>query len=114
MEEKNSLKSSLSARVDPEIKENIFKEAEEKGMTPSHYVETILANRVSHNTENIEELQEEIVMTPPEPVNAYLGCKHNASEKTLVNGKTVRDLEYDMSDFLQSCCDHYEELAGRQ
>ena len=28
--------------------------------------------------------------------------------------KTVRVLEYDMSDFLRSCCEKYEELATQQ
>ena len=67
-------------------------------------------------------------------MDQYLGCKHREGSRRvparfqvtgpeLVSGtvlpdpapgepfKTIRYLEYDMEDFLKSCCDRYEELA---
>ncbi len=77
-----------------------------------------------------EKLEKRIVLTPPEPVLQYLGCKHHvytvpksrikefshapsdfSGDKEYKNEETVKILEYDMESFLQSCCDRYEELS---
>ena len=42
----------------------------------------------------------------------YLGCRHFKEETTLPNGKKIRLMTYDMSEFFSSCVDKYLELAG--
>jgi hypothetical protein len=49
-----------------------------------------------------------------EPAGLYLGCKHVIT--TQINpdtGKSVRVMEYDMEEFMQSCVDRYVELSGK-
>ena len=45
MEVLKSPKVTLASRIDPTLKETLFQEAEEKGLTPSAYVESLLAAR---------------------------------------------------------------------
>ena len=42
----------------------------------------------------------------------YLGCRHLREIRKLPNGKSIRLMTYDMSDFFDSCVDKYRELAS--
>ena len=47
----------------------------------------------------------------PQEASKYLGCDHYVTTEKR-NGKTVRQLRYDMSNFFKSCVTAYLELAG--
>ena len=52
-------------------------------------------------------------MDDPQTVSRYLGCEHRFSEqKCPLTQKTVRVIEWDMGEFMQSCVDAYEKLAN--
>ena len=49
----------------------------------------------------------------PTPLGKCLGCTHKESSCKLENGKVVRVMEYDMTEFMGSCVDAYR-AACRQ
>ena len=51
-----------------------------------------------------------IKMENPDKLGLFLGCKHSIIEET-IDGKLYRGMEYDMSEFLQSCVDLCNELT---
>ena len=50
-----------------------------------------------------------LVLTNIEPVKRYLGCDHVRVE-SVVAGKAVAGMAYDMRDFMTACVDNYLEL----
>ena len=58
-------------------------------------------------------LRKGIATDDPHPVGVFLGCRHIFAERASPwSGRTVRTLEYDMSDFLVTCVSSYRELTG--
>jgi hypothetical protein len=58
-------------------------------------------------------LRKGIAIDDPHPVGVFLGCRHIFAERASPwSGRTVRTLEYDMSDFLVTCVSSYRELTG--
>ena len=54
-----------------------------------------------------------VKMDPPTPVGKYLGCDHIVRNSvSLITGKPIRHMEYDMSSFLHSCVQVYRNLSG--
>ena len=56
--------------------------------------------------------EDEIEMSDPLQVSNFLGCTHDVTSMTLACGKIVQRLEYNMEEFLQSCCDAYLSVAS--
>jgi hypothetical protein len=48
-------------------------------------------------------------MSGPKPIEKFLGCFHRWGTDT-IGGKTVRTVQYDMCDFMQSCLKLYSDL----
>ena len=91
-----------------------------------------LAGPAEHLESTWNELKQQIDLGTVEDVNQYLGCKHVKTPTTVrvpkcptreatpgvvvteeeYETREVNMMEYDMSEFLQSCLDKYEELAG--
>ena len=49
----------------------------------------------------------------PTPVGKCLGCSHEESTCKLENGRVVRVMEYDMTEFMGSCVDAYRTACGQ-
>ena len=55
-----------------------------------------------------------VVLARTEPSGKFLGCGHIIKDViSPLSGKTVRSIEWDMSDFFASCVDHYCQLTGK-
>ena len=63
-----------------------------------------------------ELIRKKITTDEPAPAGKYLGCNHKIHEREAACGpkgtRLVRELEYDMEDFLVQCVSKYQELAG--
>eukprot|EP00972_Heterocapsa_arctica_P030364 4471685-Heterocapsa_arctica.AAC.1 len=46
----------------------------------------------------------------PQPVNTFLGCEHTVRDTT-VNGKLVREVEYNVRHFMGQCVKNYTNLT---
>ena len=58
-------------------------------------------------------IRQHITTGDPTPLGLYLGCEHRLSDVPLPGcTRVARCIQYDMSDFLQSCVDVYVGLAG--
>jgi hypothetical protein len=56
-----------------------------------------------------EALSKHVEMSGPKPIEKFLGCFHRWGTDT-IDGKTVRTVQYDMCDFMQSCLKLYSDL----
>ena len=86
---------------------------EETGLYLCIYIDDFkMAGPQQHLADMWDKLGKLITLTPAEPVRQYLGCHHRTWPEKDKDGNEIRVLRYDMSDFLHSCCNRYEELAG--
>eukprot|EP00969_Alexandrium_andersonii_P070127 3094527-Alexandrium_andersonii.AAC.1 len=55
-----------------------------------------------------ELIRPRLQLDPPAPIGRFLGCEHKLKDR-MRNGHPVKCVEYDMSEFLESCCDVFCE-----
>ena len=56
-------------------------------------------------------LGEKIDLSEHTAVKSYLGCQHDAIEKTLADGTLVKGISYNMEEFIDSCLERYQSLS---
>ena len=61
-------------------------------------------------TEGWKLIKQHINIDPPHPVDKFIGCDHQVTDEH-INGKKVRMLTYDMTDFIDQCVSRYCELT---
>ena len=58
------------------------------------------------------QLREKLDLEEPHTLERCLGCHHHQSEQKLGNGRSVRVMRYDMTEFINSCVARYLDVAG--